>query len=183
MKPAIRVGGRTGTVHNPTVCEWGPSRSRGTVCGRGTPRLQSLEDVSPAVVAAMDSASAFLDLLGGELDRRILELADEQPRSAEDVAEQCDASLPTAYRHVDDLASAGLLTERPEYDAQGNHYNTYAAALEQATISVEAGELELTVSTVDDTAGSGLDESSNPESVEEAGTGAVEEIERPRSGT
>jgi hypothetical protein len=48
MKPAISVGGRTGTAHNPTVrCdEWGTSRSRGTVCDRGIPRLQSWEDVS-----------------------------------------------------------------------------------------------------------------------------------------
>ena len=47
MKPAIPVGGRTGTAHNPTVrCdEWGTSRSRGTVCDRGTPRLHSWEDV------------------------------------------------------------------------------------------------------------------------------------------
>ena len=26
MKPAISVGGRTGTAHNPTAYEWGTSR-------------------------------------------------------------------------------------------------------------------------------------------------------------
>jgi len=45
MKPAISVGGRTGTAHNPTADEWGTSRSRDTVCDRGTPRLQPWEDV------------------------------------------------------------------------------------------------------------------------------------------
>ena len=129
----------------------------------------------------MDSASGYLDLLGGELDRRILELTDEQPRSAEDVADECDASLPTVYRHVDDLASAGLLTERTEYDTQGNHYNTYAAALEQATIRVEDGQLEMSVSTVEDPSGGNLDDSPKPEGVEEAGSGAAEDIDRPRS--
>ena len=128
----------------------------------------------------MDSAAAFLDLLGGELDRRILELTDEQTRSAEDVAERCDASLPTVYRHIDDLASAGLLTERTEYDTQGNHYKTYATALREATIRVEDGELTIAVSTVDATKDD-LGSSPTPEGVEEAGSGAVEEIERPQS--
>ena len=117
----------------------------------------------------------------GELDRRILELTDEQSRSGEDVADGCEASLPTVYRHVDDLASAGLLTEHTEYDAQGNHYNTYAAALEQATIRVVDGELVLTISTVEAHSDGNLDGSPKPEGVEEAGSGTVEEIERPQS--
>jgi hypothetical protein len=49
MKPAISVGGRTGSAHNPSVSdEVGTSRSRGTVCDRATPRLQSWEEVSLA---------------------------------------------------------------------------------------------------------------------------------------
>ncbi len=45
MKPAISVGGRTDTAHNPTVGEWGTPRCGTPGLWPGTPRLQSWEDV------------------------------------------------------------------------------------------------------------------------------------------
>jgi hypothetical protein len=39
MKPAISVGGRTGTAHNPTAYEWGTSRRGLPDLWSGTPRL------------------------------------------------------------------------------------------------------------------------------------------------
>lgn len=89
----------------------------------------------------MPAADELLDLLGADLNRQILLVTSEEPRSADAVAERCDASLPTVYRHVDDLESAGLLTEATKYDDDGNHYKTYAAALSELTVRLDGGEL------------------------------------------
>ena len=129
----------------------------------------------------MDSAATFLDLLGDDLDRRILELTDEQPRSAEEVAERCESSLPTVYRHVDDLVSAGLLTERAKYDDEGNHYKRYAATLREATVRLDDGELGVDVTADDGPAGEGFAGSPTPEDASASGTEPVEEIDRPGS--
>lgn len=91
----------------------------------------------------MPAAAELLDLLGAELNREILLLTSGKPRSADAVAERCDASLPTVYRHVSDLEDAGLLTEETQYDAEGNHYKTYAAALQELSVRLEAGELSV----------------------------------------
>jgi DNA-binding transcriptional ArsR family regulator len=95
-------------------------------------------------------AGDLLDLLGADLNRRILELTSEEAQDAEAVADRCDASLPTVYRHVDDLTSAGLLTERTKYDQEGNHYKTYASALETLTVRVDDGDLTVEVRTDDE---------------------------------
>ena len=88
-------------------------------------------------------ADELLDLLGAELNRQILVLTSQEARSADAVAERCDASLPTVYRHVDDLAATGLLTEQTQYDAEGNHYKTYAAALSELSVRLEDGKLSV----------------------------------------
>lgn len=95
----------------------------------------------------MPAADELLDLLGAALNRQILLRTCQDPRSADAVAERCDASLPTVYRHVADLESAGLLTEEIQYDAEGNHYKTYAAALRELSVRLEAGELTVDLRT------------------------------------
>ncbi|MBP1985761.1 winged helix-turn-helix domain-containing protein [Halolamina salifodinae] len=127
----------------------------------------------------MASAATLLDLLGGELDRQILELTDERPRSAEEVAERCEASLPTVYRHVDDLVSAGLLVERTQYDDDGNHYKTYVTTLLEATVRLDDGEL--TVELVTEGTADAAEESPTPDGVSVAGSGPADDIERPGS--
>ena len=58
MKPAISVGGRTGTAHNPTAYEWGTSRRGLPGLWSGTPRLKPWEDVSE--VAARESRESAI---------------------------------------------------------------------------------------------------------------------------
>ena len=58
MKPAISVGGRTGTAHNPTVGEWGTFRRGVPGLWPGTPRLQSWEDVTRGTVQRVSSTSS-----------------------------------------------------------------------------------------------------------------------------
>ena len=125
-------------------------------------------------------AGTLLDLLGAELNRRILALTSEEYRAADTVADHCDASLPTVYRHVDDLASAGLLTERTQYDEEGNHYKTYAATLTELTVSVSDGELAVDVD-ADSCAGGArpATDTPTPDGIQEPGTDPADEVKRP----
>jgi DNA-binding transcriptional ArsR family regulator len=91
------------------------------------------------------SADDLLELLGSDLNRRILALTCDEMRSADAIADRCEASLPTVYRHIDDLRSVGVLDDRIEYDAQGNHFKTYTAALDSFTVTLTDGELHLSV--------------------------------------
>ncbi|MFB6220881.1 MAG: ArsR/SmtB family transcription factor [Halolamina sp.] len=126
-------------------------------------------------------AGDLLDLLGADLNRRILELTSEEPRAADAVAERCDASLPTVYRHVDDLASAGLLSERTQYDEEGNHYKTYVAALEALTVCVDDGELRVDART--DDGSDPPDSTPIPDGIEKPGSDpTVDDVERPGPG-
>jgi|AntRauTorcE11898_2_1112593.scaffolds.fasta_scaffold24726_2 DNA-binding transcriptional ArsR family regulator len=127
----------------------------------------------------MPSAATLFDLLGTPLDRRILELTDERARSAEEVAERCDASLPTVYRHLDDLVSAGLLAERTQYEDDGTHYKTYAATLSAATVRLDDGELTVTVGSEE--RGDAAESAPTPEGVPAVGSAPADDIERPGS--
>lgn len=93
----------------------------------------------------MTTAGRFLDLLGSELNRRVLSLTSVRARSAEEVAERSEASLPTVYRHIDDLQAAGLLRASDRYDDRGNHYKVYHNALDEATLRVDDGDLRVAV--------------------------------------
>lgn len=97
----------------------------------------------------------LLDLLGNDLNRRIIALTSEEERPADDIAERCDASLPTVYRHVDDLRSADLLLERTEFDSNGNHFKNYRTSLESLTVTLADGDLQVTVDSASGEAAAG----------------------------
>lgn len=132
------------------------------------------------------SADELLDLLGSDLNRCILALASEEDRSADTIAERCNTSLPTVYRHIDDLRSAGLLSEQIAYDAAGNHFKVYRTAIDAVTVRLDEGSIELAVAgdaaqeadAIPETDGDGP----TPENAEPPGTGPVENVERPGSG-
>lgn len=129
----------------------------------------------------MLSADELLELLGSDLNRRILALASGEDRSADAIAERCDSSLPTVYRHIDDLRSAGLLSERVVYNAAGNHFKVYRTMVDTVTVRLDDGSIELSVE------GGEADDDHEfdgptPENAEPTGTGPVENVERPGSG-
>lgn len=128
------------------------------------------------------SAASVLDLLGNELNRRILRLTSEDPLSADDIADRCDASLPTVYRHIDDLRSADLIAERVEYDAAGNHFKRYRASLDSMTLSLTDGKLTIDVDERDETTPGATVSEPVPDGVEPAGTSGAEDVERPQRG-
>lgn len=85
------------------------------------------------------------EVLGSELARRILALAAIRPHSAEEIAEHCDASLPTVYRRLNVLREYDLLRERRAVDDDGTHYNTYETTLESICFVVEEGSFEVDI--------------------------------------
>ena len=81
---------------------------------------------------------ALFDVLCSDRARRILVAAEREPRSASELAEVCDTSLPTIYRRVEALVEHDLLEEDLRIDPSGNHYNVYAANFEGVRFAVES---------------------------------------------
>ncbi len=67
--------------------------------------------------------------------------------SASELSDVCGTSLPTVYRRIEEMVACDLLAERNEIDADGNHYKTYEAALERATVHLEDGEFVVDLDT------------------------------------
>ena len=89
----------------------------------------------------------LLALLDDEYARRILIETSTQPMSAKDLAEACDASLPTIYRRIDRLSEQNLLAERKEFGDEGRHYSVYEATLNRVTLELEDGEFSADIAT------------------------------------
>jgi len=87
-----------------------------------------------------DDLSAIASLLEDEYARAILRHTSEQPRSANDLMDCCDASKATTYRRIDRLREHDLLESYQEYDPDGHHYEVYAATLDELTVRLEDGE-------------------------------------------
>ncbi|SEO73784.1 Helix-turn-helix domain-containing protein [Halogranum amylolyticum] len=98
-----------------------------------------------------DDAAVFR-LLHDEYARAILTATSRDAMSARELADICDASLPTVYRRVDDLVAQGLVVEDTELDPTGNHYTTYEAAVEHIDIDIDNGEIDVTITQESDAA-------------------------------
>lgn len=85
------------------------------------------------------------DVLESDVARRILVLASREPMSADELADGCDASLPTIYRRVNVLLEYDFLTEDRELDSDGNHYKTFETALERITFEIEGDGISVTL--------------------------------------
>jgi DNA-binding transcriptional ArsR family regulator len=91
-------------------------------------------------VSGESSLPTVLDLLSDEYARAILSATSEEPMSAKDLSERCDASLPTVYRRIDQLTDADLLDERTQLRRDGNHHRVYTATLHRFALELEDGE-------------------------------------------
>ncbi|ELZ65641.1 transcriptional regulator [Haloferax sp. Atlit-10N] len=84
-------------------------------------------------------------LLDDEYARTILTSTDTTAKSAKELSEVCDASLPTIYRRTERLIDCGLLEEQTELEGDGHHYSVYKARLKRLTVELENNELKLTI--------------------------------------
>lgn len=76
-------------------------------------------------------------LLGDDCARTILEATTTEPRSAEELEERCDVSLPTIYRRLETLVEFDLLEEHTRADPDGHHYTVYEARVERVVLELE----------------------------------------------
>ncbi|MUV58953.1 helix-turn-helix domain-containing protein [Halogeometricum sp. CBA1124] len=99
-----------------------------------------------------ESAATLFDLLADDYSRRILLAADEEPRTAKDLSDACDASLATVYRRVAALQDHDLIEERSTVGSDGAHRRQFETTLEELHVRLSDGELALSVEKRDELA-------------------------------
>ena len=94
-----------------------------------------------------ETRDALLSALDDEDGRAILEAADDEPLSASEISEACDLPLSTAYRKIDLLTEAGLLSEQTRLRNSGKHTSEYERAVDDVVVSMDAEDgIEVRVS-------------------------------------
>jgi DNA-binding transcriptional ArsR family regulator len=88
---------------------------------------------------------AIAALLEDEYAHDILRHTSEQPMSANELSDACDASVSTVYRRIERLQEHDLLAEELELDRDGHHYKTYRARLDRIEIELVDGRFEIEV--------------------------------------
>ncbi len=86
--------------------------------------------------------SEVIDLLADEYVRSIVDTLQESPRSAPEVARQCECSEATVYRRLDDLTAVGLVVPEREIDPDGHHRTLYRLQPVRLSVSVDADGLD-----------------------------------------
>lgn len=89
---------------------------------------------------------AITQLLEDDCVQTILRQTLDEPMSASELTEACDASRATVYRRLDELADRGLVTERTAPDPDGHQPTVYAATLDRVVIDLTDDGFEVTVS-------------------------------------
>jgi len=87
----------------------------------------------------------ILDTIGDEHARRVLAAISREPRSAKELGEECDMSLPTVYRRIEMLSEYDLVKDQTLVADDGNHYKIYESNFESTVISLEGDEYRVRV--------------------------------------
>lgn len=91
-------------------------------------------------------AAALGSLLADDCARTILEATAREPKSADTLAERCEASKTTVYRRLEELEEHDLVEVRRRPEDDGHHYKVYAARLDRAVVTLTQDGVELSVS-------------------------------------
>ena len=92
-----------------------------------------------------EDEDAVLALLDDEYARAILAHLTIEPMSVDELCTACEMSDATAYRRLDRLQDADLVTEQQEFDPDGHHYKRYAATVENVSVTFTDGSYEVAV--------------------------------------
>lgn len=87
----------------------------------------------------------ILDTIGDKHARHVLAAISEDARSAKELAEECDLSLPTVYRRIEMLQEYDLVTDRTLVADDGNHYKVFESNFESTVISLEDDEYKVRI--------------------------------------
>lgn len=91
------------------------------------------------------STDELLDLFGDQYTRRVFEAIADDPRSGRDVAEAVDMSRATAYRRLNALQDAGLVTTEMVLCENGSHWERYESTVTELSVTVDDGRIEAAV--------------------------------------
>jgi predicted transcriptional regulator len=92
-----------------------------------------------------EDEDTVLAVLDDEYARAILAHLTIEPMSVDKLCTACDMSDATAYRRLNRLQEAGLVTEQQELDPDGHHYKRYIATVETVTVTFADGGYEVAV--------------------------------------
>lgn len=93
------------------------------------------------VIVDGEAVQGLLTVLQDEGCRRIIQATGEDALSAKELAETCEMPLSTAYRKVDRLTDAGVLTEQVRIARSGKHTSEYLLRIDdvEVTLGTEHG--------------------------------------------
>ncbi|WP_254528504.1 winged helix-turn-helix domain-containing protein [Natrinema gelatinilyticum] len=97
---------------------------------------------------------AVLAALDDDACRSILEATNEESLTATEVSERCDIPMSTAYRKVEMLTEADLVTEQVRINTSGKHATEYRKNFDDVLVSVTDGEIEIEMTKPDAESGS-----------------------------
>ncbi|WP_181686443.1 ArsR/SmtB family transcription factor [Halorhabdus salina] len=86
-----------------------------------------------------------LDTIGDQHARRVLAAISEVSKSAKQLGEELDLSLPTVYRRLEILEEHDLVTEQTEVAEDGNHFKVYQSNFESTVIRLEDDEYRVRI--------------------------------------
>ncbi|MFW5919711.1 MAG: ArsR/SmtB family transcription factor [Halanaeroarchaeum sp.] len=87
----------------------------------------------------------ILDTIGDEYAREILAAVSMKARSAKELGEELDLSLPTVYRRIEVLEEHDLITSRTLVADDGNHYQVYECNFDSTVIRLENDEYDVRI--------------------------------------
>ena len=91
------------------------------------------------------SIEEILDTIGDQHARRVLATVSHDPKSAKELADEVDLSLPTVYRRIEMLKEYDLVKDRTLVAEDGNHYKVYESNFESSVISLQDDEFKVRV--------------------------------------
>lgn len=91
------------------------------------------------------SIEDVLDTIGDQHARQVLAAISREPKSAKELADECDLSLPTVYRRIEMLEEYDLVRDRTLVAEDGNHYKVYESNFESTVISLEDDEYQMQI--------------------------------------
>ena len=91
------------------------------------------------------SIEDILDTIGDRHAREVLAAISRQSRSAKELAQECDLSLPTVYRRIEMLSEYDLVKDQTLVAEDGNHYKVYESNFDSTVISLEDDEYKVKI--------------------------------------
>jgi len=86
-----------------------------------------------------------LDTIGDEHARTVLAAISREPRSAKELSDARDRSLPTIHRHVGMLEEHDLVVTRTHVAADGNRYEECECNSQSTVISLETDQYDVEI--------------------------------------